>query len=219
MRAKVGESLKTIREATALERVTTNSMDALSKYTAALNTMEQTGDLTRVVPLLEQAVAIDSTFAMAWRRLGSHLVTMGDPEGASRAVTQAYRYRDRLSEVERHLAEGGYFASGPEVDEERALAAYEAAIAIDSTNLIALNNAALLLAQRRDYDRASAYTIKAASQDKRIPNPITWANAVAYATRAGNMPTSDSIMHVWAERAPNQPSLLYMQAPPVLRTS
>jgi tetratricopeptide (TPR) repeat protein len=212
LRAKVGESLKTIREATALERVTTNSMDALSKYTAALNTLEQTGDLTRVVPLLEQAVAIDSTFAMAWRRLGSHLVSTGDFEGASRAMTQAYRYRDRLSEVERHLTEAGYFSNGPEVDEERALESYEAAIAIDSTNLIALNNAALLLAGRRDYDRASAYAIKAASQDKQTPNPITWSNAIGYAAWAGHLPTSDSIVRVWAERAPTQPSLLLWQA-------
>ncbi len=212
LRAKVGESLKTIREATALERVTTSSMDALSKYTAALNTLEQTGDLTRVVPLLEQAVSIDSTFAMAWRRLGSHLWSMGEYERSARAVTQAYRYRDRLSDVERHLTEAAYFANGPEIDEERALEAYEAAIAIDSVNLIALNNAAILLSHRRDYDRASAYAIKAAAQDQQVPNPITWSNAIGYSAWAGHRPTYDSLMRVWTERAPTQPSQLLWQA-------
>jgi len=217
LRSKVGESLKTVREASALERVTTGSMEALSKYTAALTTLEQTGDYTRVIPLLQQAVAIDSTFAMAWRRLAAHLISVGDFDGASKAVTQAYRYRDRLSDVERHLTEGQYFTSGPETDEERGLEAYEAALAIDSTNLIALNNAALILVKRRDYTRASTYTLKAASQDKGVPNPITWSNAAAYLAFAGRTSTSDSLMRVWAQRAPNQPTRLRTNAVVIAR--
>jgi tetratricopeptide (TPR) repeat protein len=217
LRAKVGESLKSVREASALERVTTGSMEALSKYTAALTTLEQTGDFTRVIPLLQQAVAIDSTFAMAWRRLAAHLISVGDFDGASKAVTQAYRYRDRLSDVERHLTEGQYFTSGPEGDDERALEAYEAALAIDSTNLIALNNAALILVKRRDYDRASTYTLKAAAQDKGVPNPITWGNAAAYSFFAGRTSTSDSLMRVWAQRAPSQPSRLLANARVIAR--
>jgi tetratricopeptide (TPR) repeat protein len=212
LRAKVGESLKSVHDATALERVTTGSMEALSKYAAALNMLEQTGDYTRVIPLLEQAVAIDSTFAMAWRRLSAHLISIGQRERASKAVTQAYRYRDRLSEVERHLAEAAYFDTGPEIDEERALEAYEAAIAIDSTNLIALNNAALILVRRRDYDRAATYAVKAASQDKQVPNPITWGNALQFSNLAGRVAASDSIARTWTQRAPNQPSQLAAQA-------
>ena len=212
LRAKVGESLKTIREATALERVTTGSMEALSKYTAALNMLEQTGDYTRVIPLLEQAVTIDSTFAMAWRRLAAHLSTTGDLERASRAAAQAYKYRDRLSEVERNLTVAAYFSYGPEVDDERALEAYEAAIALDSTNLIALNNAALILATRRDFDKAAAYALRAAAQDRQTPNPITWANAISFSTSAGHAAVADSVMRVWASRAPNQPSQLAAQA-------
>jgi tetratricopeptide (TPR) repeat protein/tRNA A-37 threonylcarbamoyl transferase component Bud32 len=212
LRAKVGESLKTIREATSLERVTTGSMEALSKYTAALTMLEQTGDYTRVVPLLEQAVALDSTFAMAWRRLSSHLITMGDRPGAARAATQAYRYRDRLSEIERQLTIAAYFQNGPEIDEERALEAFEAAIAIDSTNLIALNNAALILVNHREYDKAAAYARRAAAQDRLTPNPITWGNAIAFAATAGDMAAADSMMRVWAERVPNNPSQLAVQA-------
>ena len=212
LRAKVGESLKTIREATALERVTTGSMEALSKYTAALTMLEQTGDYTRVIPLLEQAVAIDSTFAMAWRRLAAHHSTRGEMESAKRAVIQAYRYRDRLSEIERDLTTAAYFSYGPEVDEERALQAYEAAIAIDSTNLIALNNAALILLRRREDDRAATYVLRAAAQDRQIPNPITWSNAVAFLATAGRTTAADSLTRVWAQRAPNQPSYLLLQA-------
>ena len=212
LRAKVGESLKTIREATSLERVTTSSMEALSKYSAALSLLEQTGDYTRVVPLLEQAVAIDSTFAMAWRRLAAHQSSRGELESAKQAVIQAYRYRDRLSEIERDLTVAAYFSYGPEVDDERALQAYEAAIAIDSTNLIALNNAALILVRRRENDRAASYTLRAAAQDKQTPNPITWGNAVAFLAASGRTAAADSLARVYGERAPNQPSFLLLQA-------
>jgi eukaryotic-like serine/threonine-protein kinase len=212
LRSKAGEPLKQIREASALERVTTGSMEALSKYTAALTTLEQTGDYTRAIPLLQQAVAIDSTFAMAWRRLGTHLASIGDLEGASKAVTQAYRYRDRLSDVERHLTEAQYFKNGPEADEERALEALEATIAIDSTNVVALNNAANILRKRRDFDRAAAYAVKAASQDKGAPNPITWTNSVFDLGRAGRSAALDSMLREWSQRAPNQPTQLELSA-------
>jgi tetratricopeptide (TPR) repeat protein/tRNA A-37 threonylcarbamoyl transferase component Bud32 len=212
LRAKVGESLKSVHDATSLERVTTGSMEALSKYTAALTTLEQTGEMSRAVALLEQAVAIDSTFAMAWRRLSVHLWSLGQFDRAAKAVTQAYRYRDRLSEVERHLTEAQYFDIGPEVDQERALEAYEAAIAIDSTNLIALNNTGLLLVLRRDYDRAARDVLKAVSQDKQTPNPITWGNALSWLSYAGRISAADSLMKVWTQRAPNLPTTLFAKA-------
>ena len=212
LRAKVGESLKAVREASALERVTTSSMDALSKYAAALAMLEQTSDLTRVIPLLEEAVAIDSTFAMAWRRLSAHLWTVGQRDRAARAAAQAYRYRDRLSEVERHLTVAAYYQYGPEVDEERALEAYEAALARDSVNLIALNNASLILAKRRDHERVARYRMKAAAQDKYVINPITWGNAIAGFANAGNMAAADSMQRLWAERMPNQPNMLINNA-------
>jgi tetratricopeptide (TPR) repeat protein len=212
LRAKVGESLKTVREASALDRVTTGSMDALAKYTAALTTLEQTGDYTKVIPLLEQAVAIDSNFAMAWRRLAAHFSTLGMRDSASRAVTHAYAHRDRLTEVERRLTEAAYFTYGPEVDEERALEAFEAALARDSVNLIALNNASLLQAKRRDYERAAAYRLKAAAQDKGVPNPVTWTNAIAAFVSLGRVSTEDSLLRLWATRSPNNPNLLINQA-------
>jgi tRNA A-37 threonylcarbamoyl transferase component Bud32/tetratricopeptide (TPR) repeat protein len=211
LRAKVGESLKLVREANALERVTTGSMDALSKYAAALTMLDQTGDYTRVVPLLEQAVTIDSTFAMAWRRLAMHLASLGQLERARVAVTQAYRFRERLSPVERHLTEGSYFTYGPETDDERALESYEAALAIDSLNLVALNNAAVLLVRRRDNAKASRYAIRAAGQDAGAPNPITWGNAVVFSVAAGLNSVVDSLIAAWTKRAPNQPNVLLVQ--------
>jgi tetratricopeptide (TPR) repeat protein/tRNA A-37 threonylcarbamoyl transferase component Bud32 len=212
LRSKVGESLKSIHEATALERVTTGSIDALSKYAAALTVFDQTGDYDRTIPLLQQAVAIDSTFAMAWRRLSSDYWVTGRRELAAQAIARAYAYRDRVSEIERGLTVADYFGAGPEIDDERALEAYENVLARDSSHTIALNNASLILVRRRDYDRAETYFLRAASEDKGIPNPITWGNAINWGLQSRGLATTDSVMREWASRAPNQPSQLLWQA-------
>jgi eukaryotic-like serine/threonine-protein kinase len=213
LRSKVGESLKSIHDATALERVTTSSIDALSKYAAALTVFEQTGDYNRADPLLEQAVAIDSTFAMAWRRLGRDYANVGRRADGARAISQAYAHRDRLSEIERGLTIADFYAIGPDVDDERALEAYENVLTRDSSNTLALNNAALILVRHRDYGRAASYMLRAVAQpDGGVPNPILWANAVSWGLPARGVVVTDSLMRVWAARAPNQPSQLLHQA-------
>lgn len=212
LRSKVGESLKSVHDATALERVTTGSIDALSKYAAALTVFDQTGDYNRTIPLLQQAVAIDSTFAMAWRRLSADYWATGRRELAAQAVARAYAYRDRLSDIERGLTVADYFSAGPAIDDERALEAYENVLARDSSHTIALNNAALILVRRRDYDRAESYFLKVAAQDKGIPNPIPWGNAINWGMQSRGLATTDSVMREWASRAPNQPSQLLWQA-------
>jgi tetratricopeptide (TPR) repeat protein len=116
-----------------------------------------------------------------------------------------------LTEVERHLTEAAYFTYGPEVDEERALEAYDAALSRDSVNLIALNNASLIYARRRENERAAAYRLKAAAQD-RTPNPVTWGNAVLALAGLGRTSSTDSLLRLWAERTPGQPTLLLAQA-------
>ena len=72
LREKVGESLKDVRATTALDRVTTGSLDALRKYAAANLVFEQTNDYQQAIPLMVESVTIDSTFAMAWRRLAQY---------------------------------------------------------------------------------------------------------------------------------------------------
>ena len=94
IRATVGESLRSVRAAAPLERVTTSSLPALRLYTRGR---------------YEDAVALDSTFAMAWRKLG---VIMGNSDVLRslqiEACARAYELRDRLGARERALAEGSY---------------------------------------------------------------------------------------------------------------
>src|SRR3989475_8944038 len=68
LRERIGESLKTIRASEPLEQVTTGSLEALRKYSQALKANDA-GQFARAVSLLEEAIGLDTTFAMAYRKL------------------------------------------------------------------------------------------------------------------------------------------------------
>ena len=97
LRGKIGESLKDVRAAPPLEQVTTSSLDALRKYADGARANDVEGDAHKAIPFLRDAVALDTTFAMAYRKLGVVLSNAGMPrDQVNEALTHAYRYRDRL---------------------------------------------------------------------------------------------------------------------------
>ncbi|MGH7713493.1 MAG: hypothetical protein ACREOG_19555, partial [Gemmatimonadaceae bacterium] len=156
IRSRIGESLKDIREAKPLERVSTPSLAALRKYVEAVRQSDEIGDVERGLALLEEAVALDSAFAMAWRKIA---VVVGnqrtDRPRQMDAAARAFRHRERLSETERLLTEAYYYSSGPEPNRERALAAYEALLEADPKNTTALNNAGVQYLETRNYAQAA----------------------------------------------------------------
>lgn len=157
LRGKIGESLKTVRANPPLERVTTSSLEALRKYAAGMRAFDVEGDLPRAAGLFREAVAIDTTFAAAYRKLGAALGNMGMPRSSvDSAYRRAYDFRDRLTDVERYLAIGSYFTSGNQRDRKRSADAYEAVLEIDSLNYIAINNLGNLLVTRREFARGEA---------------------------------------------------------------
>lgn len=155
VREKAGESLKTIQASNELERVTTPSLPALRKYVEGSKIADEGGDSDRGLALLQEAVTLDSGFAMAWRKIA---VLLGnedrDRPRALNAISIAYRHRNRLTEMERLLTEGYYFTRGPSPDRDKAIGAYEDALRIDSTSISALNNAAVVYGDKREYLKA-----------------------------------------------------------------
>ncbi|MEZ4413030.1 MAG: protein kinase [Gemmatimonadales bacterium] len=145
LREKVGESLGRIRGSDRLEQVTTSSFEALRLYTEATEKHAH-GDSEGAIPLLRQAVAIDSTFAMAWRKLAVVLpqALPGSNEESMEAAKRAYQYRDRLPPVERGLTEA-YYHEKVTGDQEKIEAAYRAVLAVNPDEPTALNNLGLKL--------------------------------------------------------------------------
>jgi eukaryotic-like serine/threonine-protein kinase len=160
LREKSGESLRTIRAGEPLEAVTTSSLEALRLYAQALQSVDE-GDVTRTISLLEDAVALDSTFAMAWRKLAvQHSNRGNDYEAEVRAATAAYRHRNRLTERERYLAEA-FYHSNVTLDDEARAEAYRRVLEIQPDDPVALNNLGLHYAGRNDWRRAADLYIRA----------------------------------------------------------
>jgi tetratricopeptide (TPR) repeat protein len=153
MRERIGESLRSIRSNEPLEQVTTNSLEALRLYTEGSRASDQ-GESDRAITLLQQAIALDSGFAMAWRKLA---VAINNSRGSTTdgvaAATRAYEHRDRLTEVERYQTTAYYFFD-VDYDIDKVISAYRAILELKPDDPIAPNNLALALNQQRRFAEA-----------------------------------------------------------------
>jgi tetratricopeptide (TPR) repeat protein len=157
LRGRIGESLKSVRDAPALDEVTTSSLEALRKYAEAVRASDLTGDYPKTAALLREAVAKDSNFAMAYRKLGVTLNNLGMPRAQiDSALDRAYQLRDRLPEKEKYLTIATYYMSGPGLDRKKAADAFEQVLSIDTGDMTASVNLANMLRQRRDLVRAES---------------------------------------------------------------
>jgi len=202
IRERVGESLKSIRETKALERVTTSSLPALRKYVEGMAVIEELDDTERGRALLYEAVALDSTFAMAWRRIAASYAAAGNGRAAQmEAITNAYRFRDRLTDNERLVTEAGYYSYGPNPDLDRTVEAYESLLERDPVNAPALNNVGLRYARKRDYVRAEAMLRRSIE----IPNPFggSFANLVQSQVAQGKFAAAESTVARFEQALPS----------------
>jgi eukaryotic-like serine/threonine-protein kinase len=162
MRSRVGESLKTIQQARTLEKVTTPSLQALQKYVAGTRALEVDGEFDRGVNLVEEAIALDSGFAMAYRKLAVELNNRGLSRArVTAAIQKAYDHRDRLSDSERYLTIAAYYQFGPSPDRARIVSAYESLLDVQPENVTALNNLAAQYRFAREYAKAEALARRA----------------------------------------------------------
>jgi tetratricopeptide (TPR) repeat protein/tRNA A-37 threonylcarbamoyl transferase component Bud32 len=156
VRAKVGESMRRVQNAKTLDKVTTPSLEALQKYVAANRAIETEGDFARFEELMSEAIALDTGFAMAYRKLAVELGNRQMQRPRQEALLQkAYDNRDRLSETERYIMLGSYYMSGAQPDNDKAIAALESLLELDSVNVTALNNLASMYHDRSEFEKAA----------------------------------------------------------------
>jgi eukaryotic-like serine/threonine-protein kinase len=166
IREKAGESLRTVRAGPPLVHVTTSSLPALRKLTEA-NVAASQGDFASAIPLIREAVAMDTAFAMAWRYLGVVLSNSRiDPAGQIDAYTRAHRHSDRLTERERYLAAAAYH-SWVTGDRARTIEAYRSVLRLDPDDPTALNNLGNLYAEMEQFDEAHVLYRRAAQHRDR----------------------------------------------------
>ncbi len=205
LRERIGESLVTIRQTQPLDQVTTSSLDALRKYTEAVRRFEA-GDYDGAGELLREAIARDSNFAMAYRKLAAVFSNTGASfTQLVAASTRAFQLRDRLPPLERDLTTAWYYQN-VEYDPARAIAAYRSVLDRDSTNSIAVTDLVLVLDQTRDYAAAESLAVRGIAMGVRGP---LRGNAAVSMAEQGHYAAADSMLEAGgAGSLPNPMSLL-----------
>ena len=200
VRAKIGEQLATVRAAPPLERVSTSSLAALRKYADATRAYEVTGDQVRALELLNQAIALDSSFAMAWRRRGLFMNNLGmNAAQRDTSLTRAYNLRDRLSDIEAWLATASYEAPVRR-NPEGAIEAYRRVLQLDPDHTVALNNLGNLLISEGRYEEAVVPLEHAVQAN--VANSFVFNNLVSAQFRLDRIEAAHATIAIGRERLP-----------------
>lgn len=201
LREQIGESYTSMRESPALAQVSTSSLEALRKYTEA-GVQRREGNTDAAIELLEQAIEIDSTFAMAYRGIGIFLQNKFEEWSRQYwAHSKAYEYRDRLTEREKWLVTASYHL---DVEEDRAaaIAAYESVLRVDPELMSAVNNIGVIYYFQRNWEKALEYYTRAHEMN---PRGLTAANVGVVHANMGHLDEAA----VWLDSAtalePNTP--------------
>jgi serine/threonine protein kinase/Tfp pilus assembly protein PilF len=111
MRSKLGESLGTVQKYnTPLEQETTTSLEALQAMNLGMKSAVVLGDSAGAIPFYKRAVEIDPNFAMAHMYLGFMYGNLGETRLSADSMKRAYELRNHVSEREKLIIEGAYYA-------------------------------------------------------------------------------------------------------------
>jgi len=207
LREQIGESYSSMRESPPLAQVSTSSLEALRRYTEA-GVQRREGNLDAAIDFLEEAIAIDSTFAMAYRGIGIFLQNKFDDWSRQYwAHSKAYEYRDRLTEREKWLVTASYHLDIEE-DEAQAIAAYENVLRIDPEMMSAVNNIGVIYYFQRDWEKALEQYRQA---HEMRPEGLTASNVGVVYANMGMLEQADEWLALSRELEPNNPSWRFYQ--------
>jgi tetratricopeptide (TPR) repeat protein/tRNA A-37 threonylcarbamoyl transferase component Bud32 len=116
VRRRLGESAAAIQQRSEpLDKVTTQSFDALKQYSKAADDLAR-GSVDTALPLLRTAIDVDPDFAMAHRLLARVYETLGNVQREREHLERAYALRHGLTERERRHVEASYYKGRDEYE-------------------------------------------------------------------------------------------------------
>jgi tetratricopeptide (TPR) repeat protein len=209
LRERIGESLRSIRGDPPLEQVTTSSTDALRRYAEA-DRANNMGDYQRAMSLLQEAVAEDTGFAMAWRKLGViRSNTGGQRDSVVAALTHAYRHLDRLTERERYQTLGSYHMTVTR-DRDASIGAYRSLLERYPDDRVSLNNLALQYFELGRWGEAEALIDQSLALGS--APAATYVNAVVAKVAQGKYDAAEDALRQFERAYPGNPSVLDQRA-------
>jgi tetratricopeptide (TPR) repeat protein len=199
LRERMGESLRTIRAGEPLERVTTSSLEALRLFSEA-QLAASAGRNEEAIRLLKASLAIDSGFAMAWRKLAATYSNAGAPASLRQeAATRAYQNRDRLPPIEREQAIAQYFWS-VSYQPDSAERAFKAVLAREPDDPTALNNYGMLLNRTHRFAEAEPLLRRGIALDS--SRSSFYVNLSTALTSQGKLEESARVTELFERRFP-----------------
>ena len=201
LRAKIGESLRSVNAMPELYDLTTSSIDALRAYTLA-ERASSAGDIEAATAHYREATRLDSNFAIAWLSLSDMLFIERFQAASDSAQYRAYVLRDRLSRWERLAITGAYLGVPTQRDPVAATRAFQEMI--DEGDSSTLGQLATLLLNQRAYARAEPL-FRAELGSDATPDPQTRLNLVAVLFNEGKVQDAQAQFDTTRRDAPHYP--------------
>jgi tetratricopeptide (TPR) repeat protein len=197
LRERLGESLGSIRNSASLAKATTSSLEALRRYSSALAGIAG-GDDEKGIALLDEAIALDSTFGMAWRKLSA-----ADPDRREMAVTRAYELRDGMTDRERYHAIGLYHVYVTQ-DLDAAATAFRSLLDLYPDDAWALNNLGVVYNQRGEPDLAIEMFSRAIASDP-YSGQLSYTNLIDNLHLTGKIDSAYATLQNLGQTLPGHP--------------
>ena len=178
LRERAGEPLRSLASTPPLQQVTTSDLTALRRYSEAVQLPQ--AQYSRRIDLLEGAIALDSTFAYAWRGLAIAYQNHDyAPSRALEANTRAFELRERLTATERDQVEALYYYQ-VRGEVHRAIAALESTVARDPADFGAITNLGMYYRRAGELETALEWYERAFEIDSTHPIPLMNAPLVYF---------------------------------------
>lgn len=189
------ESLPNVTNRPRLPAVTTSSLEALQALAAARVANSQR-NYPEALPLVEEAVEKDPSFAEGWRFLGMVLNNLGqDPDRRVEALTRAYELCEDVPEPERLNIMASYFTSA-NVDYGKAVETLEL-LNERYPNRAQWNNLGIYYPWVGENEKARDALQNAVNQGA---SDLTTANLISAAVRINDLETARATLDLREER-------------------
>jgi tetratricopeptide (TPR) repeat protein len=166
IRRRLGETLASLQRFDApIQEATTSSLEALKAFTQG-DAIRAQGREVDAMPHFERAIQLDPDFALAYARLGTVNMNLGESERGMQYAEEAYRRRSRASERERLYITTRYLSAiGDAIELERAYQLWRATYPRDTAPL---NNLAILQSDSGRFESAVEATLTAYRLDPSV---------------------------------------------------
>ena len=190
VRRRLGEASDAIRRSKPLPEVTTRSLEALKVYAEGVQASRDLNQ-ERALEAAEEAIRLDSTFAMAHRLASLAHWGLGRLSETAVSATRAYELRDRLTDRERLHVEAFYHLN-VDFDVRRAGEIYELVLSRYPDDFRATNNLGFVSSVwLGDYEQA--YEAYERAHELAPYGVIGYSNTISAARRLGKWEVADSL--------------------------